>query len=275
MPFTFSHPAAAVPFTRWGFPLSALVIGSMSPDFAYFLTQSTTAKFGHTLPGVILFCIPVGFVVLWTFHAIVKRPSLDLLPRQIRRPFVAAVMPFEFWSRRRLGIILLALLIGALTHIVWDAFTGSDRFGTTMIPWLSEPIINVMGDELPAYRVLHILSSIAGGLLLLIWSTRWLERYSMHNVRSIVRPVGRLILLTVIIGITATAFWFMGSIEGNSLFGRHWEVRGFLQSGLIAAVPVLYILLFLYGCGWHLYSRRLIETGEESTDQDLQRQLES
>jgi hypothetical protein len=33
VPFTGSHPAAVLPFLRWSMPASALVIGSMAPDF--------------------------------------------------------------------------------------------------------------------------------------------------------------------------------------------------------------------------------------------------
>ncbi|MSQ59664.1 MAG: DUF4184 family protein [Betaproteobacteria bacterium] len=47
MPFTIAHPAAALPLLRplRGFGvLSALVIGSMTPDFPYFLTGDLTRR---------------------------------------------------------------------------------------------------------------------------------------------------------------------------------------------------------------------------------------
>jgi hypothetical protein len=37
MPFTFGYPAAAARLSRYGLNLSALVAGSMSPDFHYFV----------------------------------------------------------------------------------------------------------------------------------------------------------------------------------------------------------------------------------------------
>ncbi|RKZ85433.1 MAG: hypothetical protein DRR19_16380 [Candidatus Parabeggiatoa sp. nov. 1] len=63
MPFTLSHPAAAVPLARGGLVLSALVVGSMSPDFLYFLCLSTQYQFGHTFIGVFVFDIPTGLTV--------------------------------------------------------------------------------------------------------------------------------------------------------------------------------------------------------------------
>lgn len=256
MPLTFSHPAAAVPFSRWGLPLSALVVGSMSPDFAYFLTQSTLAKIGHTLPGIVLFCIPVGFLVLWTFHAIVKRPLLELLPDRLHRTFAPAVQPFAFGPARRTGLILIALLVGTLTHLLWDQFTGADRLGAILLPWLNEPIISFWDDDISGYRVLHFLSSIGGILLLIFWSVRYLKRHEGVDFHSSLSPLARAMIVIFILGVTAVVFWIQGGIDGNSLFGRHWEVRGFLQSGLIASVPVLYGLLLLYGSIRQIQYRR-------------------
>ncbi|HNH84716.1 MAG TPA: DUF4184 family protein, partial [Acidobacteriota bacterium] len=51
MPFTFCHPAIVIPVARRSHWLSPLVIGSMSPDFLYFLNFSTGHSFGHTFTG--------------------------------------------------------------------------------------------------------------------------------------------------------------------------------------------------------------------------------
>lgn len=261
MPFTFSHPAAAVPFSRWGLPLSALVVGSLSPDFTYFITQSTTAKFGHTLPGVLFFCIPVGLVVLWTFHTIIKYPLLDLLPEKLRHSFASVVQPLEFTSYKRFGLIVLALLIGALTHVMWDGFTGSNRFGTQMLPVLNATVLNVLGDDIQGYQLFHFISSVVGALLLLIWSIRGLLKTTPSpTVHSIISPAAKISVWIIIIGITAATFWCAGNVGTNSLFGRHWEVRGFLQDGLIATVPIFYALLLLYGCAWYVYRRQRMST---------------
>ena len=37
MPLTIAHPAAVLPFRHSRLPISALVIGSLAPDFEYFL----------------------------------------------------------------------------------------------------------------------------------------------------------------------------------------------------------------------------------------------
>jgi len=50
MPFTFAHPAAAVPLAQFRLPLSALVVGSMAPDFP----SCFTWKRGSTVVGIAL-----------------------------------------------------------------------------------------------------------------------------------------------------------------------------------------------------------------------------
>src|ERR1043166_4543968 len=85
MPMTFAHPVAVLPLAKRGLVFSALVIGSMSPDFEYFLRLHTRENFGHTLPGLFLFSVPAGFVVLWIYHALLKMPLLSLLPESHQR----------------------------------------------------------------------------------------------------------------------------------------------------------------------------------------------
>ena len=63
MPFTLSHPLAVVPLRRWcpaRLNFAALVIGSMSPDFGYFIGQFDAAAFAHTIPGLFTVCLPTG-----------------------------------------------------------------------------------------------------------------------------------------------------------------------------------------------------------------------
>jgi hypothetical protein len=77
MPFTLSHPAAILPLRlllgRFGV-LSALVIGSMAPDFPYFVGKPWPRIFTHTLESVVWFSLPVGWCVYVLFEYILRRP---------------------------------------------------------------------------------------------------------------------------------------------------------------------------------------------------------
>ena len=51
MPFTFAHPAIVLPFYKKPkfFSMTTLIIGSMSPDFEYFLRVKIKSDMSHTL----------------------------------------------------------------------------------------------------------------------------------------------------------------------------------------------------------------------------------
>lgn len=56
MPLTFAHPAAILPFSRQSkyIHFSALVLGSMAPDFEYFLRGRPVGEIGHSFTGFLL-----------------------------------------------------------------------------------------------------------------------------------------------------------------------------------------------------------------------------
>ncbi len=126
MPALCAHPAAAAPLRRYGLSLSALIIGSITPDFLYFFRVSTNAQFGHSFAGVFIFCLPAGLLALGLFHLVLKKPLFSLLPeshQECLSPFTRSVKFFS--SARELLVVMLAVLLGAWTHILWDSCTHS------------------------------------------------------------------------------------------------------------------------------------------------------
>lgn len=165
MPFTFAHPAAILPFARWRFVPSALVIGSMSPDFEYFLRGQPVSTISHTAVGLVLFCVPVGLLVYCTFTRVCREPLIAVLPT-----FLRDRMP----PRRGggLALIVASLLIGATTHVVWDSFTHPGAAGVTAFPWLREGAL----AGVPIYKVLQHGSTMFGFAAIAAFSWRRLRR---------------------------------------------------------------------------------------------------
>src|SRR6185437_5307110 len=122
MPFTLSHPAAVIPIRKFGV-LSALVIGSMMPDTLYFMPfVGAHDWYGHTLPGIFFYCLPAGLAFLWLFHAFLKGPLISLFPEVEQRKLQAASAGFRFFPMRRLVALAFSILLGAASHVTWDAF---------------------------------------------------------------------------------------------------------------------------------------------------------
>ena len=83
MPFTFSHPAVVLPATyldKKYYCLSALLIGSMTPDFEYFIRMRDFSKYSHTWTGLFWFDIPLGLALLFLFHNVVRNTLIQYLP---------------------------------------------------------------------------------------------------------------------------------------------------------------------------------------------------
>lgn len=178
MPNPIAHPAVSIPFTKVGLVFSALVIGSITPDFGYLvhLVSFQISNFSHTALGLILFDLPAGLILLWLFHTILKWPMLSLLPESLQRRLIKHAQGFSFGPRKRFGLLLLSLLVGSLTHVIWDSFTHDYGLTVEQFALLRIPI-----GSMPLYTILQYLSSILGVGILLYWFIRWLPTASQSD----------------------------------------------------------------------------------------------
>ncbi|NNM62348.1 MAG: DUF4184 family protein [Steroidobacteraceae bacterium] len=171
MPYTISHTAAVLPFSRWLAPrrlLSAAVIGAMIPDLGYLLPWHLPRALTHTAVALLTFCLPSGLACYWIFQLLIKRAVIEALPDGAywrARPYLAAARLGRpgHWLRASLGI-----LIGALSHVSWDAFTHEGARGVRMFPALNDDLGNVGGHHLLIYKLLQQGSSILG-LTIVFW----------------------------------------------------------------------------------------------------------
>lgn len=181
MPFTISHAAAVLPLHRLGkqkLPLTALMIGSMAPDFGYFFSHDASRQLTHSFASLFFFALPAGLAV-WLFYvAILEKATITLLSDRWHTRFAhtdAIMLPLV--ARASIAIVL-----GAATHILWDAFTHRGTFVSDAFPAMLEPTPGVYW--LPVYHLLHGLSSVAGLVILITWA-RHLHR---QPARSLIRP---------------------------------------------------------------------------------------
>jgi hypothetical protein len=178
VPFTFAHPAAAVPLFRvmgrFGV-LSALVIGSMTPDIAFLLPIGITRAQSHSLAGLWWCCLPLGLVCYLVFHLLMKRPIIHLLPvRSYARLERFATSEWVLRGRTLLPV-LLSLLIGSFTHVLWDSFTHKGSWAVRNFAWLRVHLFTGGGFWIYLYTALQWISSFLGLGLLAWWSWRWLR----------------------------------------------------------------------------------------------------
>ncbi len=169
MPFTISHAAAVLPFSRslarWRL-LSATVIGSMVPDFGWFMPWRPTRFETHSVVSLLTFALPVGLTTFWVFQRLLKAPLMELLPNAayVRwRPFAA---PADYSSPLQWLLAACGVLAGAVTHLVWDAFTHEGARGVRMLPVLDESMVQVGRHHLMGARLMQDASSLLGLILI-------------------------------------------------------------------------------------------------------------
>jgi hypothetical protein len=156
--------------------LSALVVGSLAPDFRYFLNLAPRGHFGHSLKGVFFFCLPVGLAVLWIFQRVMKLPLISLAPERHQQRLAAQATPFRWGPAGRFVLILCSLFVGAISHLAWDAFTHDRGLVVRNLPDLRSPALEEFGTHRPLYDVLQHGSSLLGMALLALWYWRWFKR---------------------------------------------------------------------------------------------------
>jgi hypothetical protein len=165
MPFTFAHPAAILPFLNlkkhW-FSATGLIIGSVVPDFEYFIRMDDKKIYTHYWAGLIYYDLPLSIILAYLFHNIVRNPFIDNSPFFLYRRM--AVFKKFYWNRYFISewpVVLYSILIGGVSHLLWDGFTHRNRFFVKNIELLRHEIF-IAGINMPLYKALQYLSSAIG-----------------------------------------------------------------------------------------------------------------
>ncbi len=165
MPFTLAHPAVVLPFARplarWRL-LSAAVIGSMAPDFGWFSPWRPARFETHSADALLTFCLPVGLATYWIFQRVIRTPIIELLPPGAYARWRETAAPADYASLKQWVFAALGVLAGAVTHLVWDAFTHEGARGLRLLPALEDRAFNVGGIHLSGANLLQDANSLAG-----------------------------------------------------------------------------------------------------------------
>jgi hypothetical protein len=228
LPFTLSHAAAVLPAVRADgagrgrLVPAVLVAGSFAPDMTYYAASvlSGAMEFGdvtHSFAGVFTVDVPVAWVLvgLWL---LVREPLVALLPRD-RQGRTAALTRCGA-PRARVGpsVVLwwyVSAVLGALTHVVWDAFTHLDRWGMRLFPVLGETFAGS-----PLYWYLQYGGSAVAAVVIAVFLTYALRRAPAGE------PVGVAVLSV------RDRWWAAAVIGGSALVAavrratRWWQYWG-------------------------------------------------
>ncbi|MFE1440603.1 DUF4184 family protein [Streptomyces sp. NPDC058739] len=214
MPFTLSHAAAVLPVVRTdgtgrgALMPAALIAGSFSPDLTYYAAGAVSGamefgEFTHSFPGVFTVDVLVSWALvgLWL---LVREPLVALLPRR-RRPRTATLLrcgaPRARVRASRAAWWYVSAALGALTHVVWDAFTHYDGWGLRVFPVLDRDIAGS-----PLFWYLQYGGSAVAAAVILVFLARALRRVPAAE------PVG-------LPSLSARDRWAAGALIGGCALG--------------------------------------------------------
>jgi hypothetical protein len=251
MPFTVSHIAAVLPGYR---PLTrahvftAAVIGSMVPDFGMLLPGTVARWQTHSLPALITFCLPVGVIAYWLTLLLIRPAILEVLPDAAYLRLRAAHPPASILQLRAWLYAAAALLLGAATHLIWDAFTHENARGVRMFPMLTDYGPEMGGHSLHLYRWLQYGSSLIGLALVVTALILWL-RHAPAPLEPPARRVGRperaaWVSAYLLPPLLAMA-WLASHPSGQSVFSNAWALGAVAVIGMRAAAASLLLVSVL------------------------------
>ncbi len=179
MPLTFpAHQLLVLPFLGGRaarLPGGALLLGTVLPDLAFVVGGYPLNAQSHLAGGPLLMA-PLG-LLLYTWAVGLFLPALArALPGEAGRWPLARLCVTRGLPRsaRDAAWVLLALLVGAYSHLLFDGFTHSWMWPASALyryDWLE-----IGSLSLPAARWLQVVGSVLASLVVVVWTYRFMHR---------------------------------------------------------------------------------------------------
>lgn len=214
MPFTISHPAVILPLRRIKkeyLSFTGLVVGSMVPDFEYFIRMRVQSEWSHTVAGLFYFDLPLGILLCWVFHNIVRDSFVINLPVCLKGRFGRYYKcKWNNCFSRYWYVVAYSVLLGAGSHLFWDAFTHQDGFFVLHIPMLHQSV-EIGITSIPIFKMLQHGSTILGGMFIV---------YVLLRMPFQVNPVPSQYLywwsvIFIVCGITFVRWYFLEAFNAH------------------------------------------------------------
>lgn len=150
-----------------------MILGSMSPDFEYFLALEPRQTIGHTFKGLLVEAIPLSIIIIVLVHLCIRSfashlPSIaNLDTRAYERIKLMDLLSYKSWI-----VFLLSVVVGFYSHLFVDAFTHASGYFVQRYPTLQ----NEYGVTIPLFQLLQYLLSLIGMMVELILLVEMLFR---------------------------------------------------------------------------------------------------
>ncbi|MEG0472920.1 MAG: DUF4184 family protein [Solibacillus sp.] len=235
MPLTFAHPAAVLPFSRKNkyihFP--ALILGSMAPDFEYFLRGQPIGEIGHTFSGFLTYNLPLVAFFYLIFHFFIYQTLFNQMPTFLQDATKSRL--HENYAMRVVIFIYCALL-GMLTHVTWDSFTHKNGYMVQKFPTILANTFTIDRFDIPLYKFLQHGGTLFG--LILIVSYLYVRALSQKQKKPNIRTKQKLVFWLSIFVLTLFIVVFWYGINYISIFSYGIVVVRIIDSFFISLFTI-------------------------------------
>ncbi|PKM95642.1 MAG: DUF4184 domain-containing protein [Firmicutes bacterium HGW-Firmicutes-1] len=233
MPFTFAHPLAVLPLGKKKnkyFDFTALIIGSMAPDFEYFIHFKPYQMYGHTLLGQLFYNMPLVIIIAFIYHYILKESIIINLPNPYSTYYNYLIKKrWTIFSKRAFIMFVYSALIGMFTHLIWDSFTHIEGYFVTKIVILSKSI-TLINYKIPIYKILQHGSTVIGLTIIVfcLWKIKEINPINnLDNISKVSKARFWIGFIVISIFIEIIAIFLLKDFSIGSV------IVGFISSGFI------------------------------------------
>ena len=216
------------------------MIGSMIPDFPMFYPIASYS-FSHSAIGLIGYCLPMGIVVYYLWELLGKALTIDVSPLWIRYRINDYRSTKPRYTFVDILVVAIALIVGSITHTVWDAFTHKGEWGVELMPWLDQQTAIF---ALPGYKVFQYGSTFIGLPLLAVLCFIYLKN-NRPDTHSQYYPFPKSWLLAIAISFVAICI----AIAGYQLFqvdSLKTIIGITLKQSISAGITMFFLYAILY-----------------------------
>lgn len=151
-----------------------MMAGAVAPDLVYYLPVAPVNT--HSMTGLVVWDVLLGLILLYLVR-VAADPLLALAPNGLRSRVPEIDTGFRPWPETLTTIV--AILLGAATHLIWDPFTQTNGVAVRHWEWLRITV----WEPHKLYNVIGYVSALGGSIVSGAAAIRWYRRTPADIVR--------------------------------------------------------------------------------------------
>jgi hypothetical protein len=224
---------------------AALIIGTMVPDWPLYVPVGPAYELTHSLIGIFTACLPIGIALTIFLDVALKRALFELLPDGLKGRLVDYRNAPSILRVKTLLLIVVALVLGAASHLLWDAFTHRDSWGVNLVPALGQTMFRFRGLDVTGYFALQHGCTLAGLPVFVLVFVNWYRNASVRDLPPTeLSTNARLAWQCLLLGVPVASM-VLTAVD-CSMAGSYYDAFFALINGVTRTGFILLLLLAAY-----------------------------